>query len=276
MNQKRILIMALLPILLGVGIMAYVIFQQSDEEPITTTEEVAMEEEEGPMPWYFFVLIVLLPLGIMYFSFKNVFKYFLTGSKRKEILAKGRPAKAKIVNLGESGKGTVTVNNQPFVTMTLEVIDGDKPPYKVKLQTIVSRLALPQFQPGAIVPIKIDLNDSNNIVIDPSGAGMEGGNRPTYGTGAWTDEDKKLVAEKGIVGEAKILKIEDTGESKDFNPIVKMTYEVKAENIEPYTLSKELPMPSKAAQFTKSFVGKTVPAKIHPENKEKVIMEFNP
>jgi hypothetical protein len=55
-----------------------------------------------------------------------------------------------------------------------------------------------------------------------------------------------------------------------------MTYEVKVENKEPYTLTKKLPMPSKAAQFSKTFIGKTVPAKIHPEDKEKVSLEFNP
>jgi hypothetical protein len=55
-----------------------------------------------------------------------------------------------------------------------------------------------------------------------------------------------------------------------------MTYEVKAENKEPYTLTKELPMPTKAAKFTESFIGKTVPAKIHPKDREKVILEFNP
>jgi len=255
---------------------AYFFSTQPAEEPATVAEEEFMAEEESPVPWYFIVFMVIVPLGITYFAFKNLFKYFLAGSKRKEILAKGRPAKAKIVNLGESGKGIVTVNNQPFVTMTLEVMDGDKPPYKVKLQTIVSRLALPQFQPGAIIPIKIDLKDPNNIVIDSGGQAIEGAKKPTYDSGTWTEEDKKLVAEKGIIGEAKILKIEDTGESKDFNPVVRMTYEVKAENIEPYTLSKELPMPSKAAKFTKSFIGKVVPAKIHPENKEKVILEFNP
>ena len=277
MNQgKRLIIMMLLPLIISIVVFAILMMQEPEEEPMTATEEVAMEEEESDIPWYFIVLIFAVSFGVMFFAFKNVFKYFLAGSKRKEILAKGRPAKAKIVNLGESGKGTVTVNNQPFVTMTLEVMDGDKPPYKVKLQTIVSRLALPQFQPGAVISIKIDPKDPNNVVIDSGGQVTGGEKMPTYESGAWTEEDKKIVAERGIKGKAKILNIEDTGKSKDFNPIIRMTYEVKVENKEPYTLSKELPMPSRAAQFNKTFIGKTVPATIHPENKEKVILEFKP
>lgn len=271
----KILIAALIPLILGLVMFAYMYFQQPEEEPMTATEEIAAQEEGEDVPWIFIVLIVAFTFGITFFSFKDVFKFFIAGSKRKEILAKGRPAKAKIVNLGESGKGIVTVNNQPFVTMTLEVMDGDKPPYKVKLQTIVSRLALPQFQPGAMIPIKIDPNDPNNIVIDSSGA-VEGAEKPTYSSGSWTEEDHKALKERGIIGSAKIIKIEDTGESKDFNPVVRMTYEVRAENIEPYTLTKKLPMPSKAAQFAKTFIGKTIPAKIHPDDREKVSLEFNP
>ena len=39
----------------------------------------------------------------------------------------------------------------------------------MKLKTIISRLDIPQFQPGNFIAVKVDLNDKMKIVIDPEG-----------------------------------------------------------------------------------------------------------
>ena len=92
----------------------------------------------------------LLPIIIMVISFKSFFKYLSSKGDRKRILVNGRPARAKIIELGESGSGAVTINNQPFVSLKLEVYDGSSSPYQTEIKTVISRLDIPRFQPRAV------------------------------------------------------------------------------------------------------------------------------
>ena len=123
--------------------------------------------------------------------------------------------------------GVMTINDQPYLNLKLEVHDEGRTPYPVSLDTIVPRAAVPQFQPGANIPIKIDPDDPQNVVIDwKRGIGPAGPanvSKPTVGNvDQWTSSDNQLLDQQGIDGTAKMLAIEDTGQSKDFNPVVKI------------------------------------------------------
>lgn len=88
------------------------------------------------------------------------------GFNTRRILRKGRPATAVVKRIGESSQGgVITVNDQPYLNLVLEVNDGARTPYEVSFDTIIPRYAVPQFQPGAIIPIKIDPNDPEQIAI---------------------------------------------------------------------------------------------------------------
>ena len=253
-------------------------FDSSDSSSSLDSENLNdSDTEESSPPLVIILIMILVPIGITFFAFKGLFKHFAGGKERKRILAIGRPARAKIISLGESGRGVVTVNNQPFVSLKLEIYDGNKPPYQVEIKTIIARLDIPRFQPGVMLGVKIDPQNPQNVAIDPAGEGLgnEGG-RPRFGGEDWSKQDRELMAKEGINGEAKILNIEDTGESKDFNPIAKITYEVHIKGKSPYKLSKRIALPTKGVNLVKTFVGKNVPVKVHPYDSNKVELKFNP
>ncbi|MGD8717345.1 MAG: hypothetical protein PVH29_00855 [Candidatus Zixiibacteriota bacterium] len=89
------------------------------------------------------------------------------GPRARRILEHGRPARATVRSIGESSLGgTTTVNDQPYLGLTLEVDDGTRPPYVVQLDTIIPRAIVPQFQPGSVIPVKIDPRDPREVRID--------------------------------------------------------------------------------------------------------------
>ena len=80
-----------------------------------------------------------------------------------EIVAIGTSATAKIVRLIDTG---TTINQDPVVDFVLEVRPGEGEPYEAHSKALVSRLEVPQFQPGRIVPVKVDPKDSRRVAID--------------------------------------------------------------------------------------------------------------
>ena len=103
----------------------------------------------------------------MYFLLRPVFDIFRGMSARAKLRAVGHPGRATVVSLGgPSGGGTVTINDQPLLSLTLEVDDGFSAPYVVVLETVVPRYALPRVQPEETIPVKIDPNDRQRVAID--------------------------------------------------------------------------------------------------------------
>jgi hypothetical protein len=103
----------------------------------------------------------------MYFLLRPVFDIFRGMSARAKLRATGLPGRAKVLSLGgPSGGGTVTINDQPLLSLTLEVEDGFGDPYVVAFETVVPRYAVPRVQPGETVPVKIDPNDRQRVAVD--------------------------------------------------------------------------------------------------------------
>ena len=111
----------------------------------------------------FFLLIFS---SVVVFSMGGAFKYFKSGRERKRLMAYGKGAQAKVISIDEASDGTVTtINEQPLVTIELEVQDDNNKIYRVKIETLISRLEIPKLQPGNIIEIKIDPKDKNKIII---------------------------------------------------------------------------------------------------------------
>jgi hypothetical protein len=225
--------------------------------------------------WYIgiWVLLFLLPFivvfGFLRKSMGGLLGGFFGGGKdRKRILSEGRSAEGEIIAIGEnSGGGIMTINDQPVVNLRLRIHDGNKPPYEVSFDTVISRLAVPQFQPGVRIPVKIDPLDPNKVIIDS----QREPDRPVYGN-VGSAEDVDRIKTKGKKGTAKIISVEDTGKSKDFNTIVKMILEVSGPDIKKYSFEKEVPVPTNVA---KMFVpGKTFTCVVDPENPESVMLDM--
>ena len=68
-------------------------------------------------------------------------------------LARGVPAEAVILKISDTG---TTINNNPVVRLLLEVHPPGQPPFQAETEKLLSRLQIPQVQPGATVQVKYD------------------------------------------------------------------------------------------------------------------------
>lgn len=97
-------------------------------------------------------------------------------SQGKEALAgfQDQMAAGQLANDPDARSGTavikairdtgMTVNENPSVEFDLEVTSGGFT-FPVTHTQVVSRLQVPQLQPGATVSVKIDANDQNKLLI---------------------------------------------------------------------------------------------------------------
>jgi hypothetical protein len=80
---------------------------------------------------------------------------------QQRLMQEGRTGEATIRSIRDTGK---TLNENPEVEFDLEVsLDGFS--YDVTHRQIVSRIAIPQYQPGATVPVHVDREDQSKLVI---------------------------------------------------------------------------------------------------------------
>lgn len=143
-------------------------------------------------------IIMVVVVGIMGTVFWKVLFGPMMLSRR---LAKsGFATTARVVEVHDTG---VTVNNAPQVKMLLEVTPPNGSTYLVETKQLISRLQTSMFQPGSMIPVLIDLNDKNSIVLNYEGSGGASGQTSSYAPnmvtiGPWAgmsqaDAERKLV-----------------------------------------------------------------------------------
>ena len=79
------------------------------------------------------------------------------------ILAIGTPATGTIVRLVDTGR---TINDDPVVEFVLRVVPAEGTAFEGRARGLISRLDVPQFQPGRVVPVKYDPRDRTRIALD--------------------------------------------------------------------------------------------------------------
>ncbi len=112
---------------------------------------------------------VLLAFLIVWWTgplLKPMMSFFGGSLRTRRIRRTGRPATAVVKHIGENSQGgVITVNNQPYLNLVLEVNDGFQAPYEVSLDTVVPRVAVPQLQPGAVITVRVDPADPAAVAI---------------------------------------------------------------------------------------------------------------
>ena len=78
------------------------------------------------------------------------------------LLATGEPAQAQILQLRDT---ETTLNDNPQIEVLLEVRPLNRPTCQVQTRCYVSRLRIPQVQPGAIVAVRIDPQNPSNVAL---------------------------------------------------------------------------------------------------------------
>lgn len=237
---------------------------------------------------WFGILMGVFGLGAVLLDIFPVFGigpggyYFFWGKGRRarKILQSGRQARATLVEIGEnSGGSSVTINDDPYLNLRLQIDDGLNKPYEVSLDTVISRYIVPQFQPGESFPVRVDPQDMQVVVYDTNQAALEGsgivlqGTNPKISGLTRTHEETEAVHKKGIKAAAKITAVEPTGRSHDFKPIVRVNYEVTIPGEMSYIVEAELPIPSHMVEQFKEVIGKVFPARVHPEDRNKISVD---
>lgn len=88
-------------------------------------------------------------------------------STAKELRATGIAAPAEILRIWDTG---ITVNEDPVIGMDVEVRPTDRPPYQAKIgKSLISRLDVPQFQPGKVIQVRFDAKEPGRVAIDMYG-----------------------------------------------------------------------------------------------------------
>jgi hypothetical protein len=80
----------------------------------------------------------------------------------QRLLSVGLPGTATITAVADTG---ATINDNPSVLFDLQVLVDGGDAYPVEHTQVVSRMALPGFQPGATVPVRVDPEDPNVLII---------------------------------------------------------------------------------------------------------------
>ncbi len=145
------------------------------------------------------LIIMVIVVGIMV----SVFWKVLFGPMilRSKLAKSGFATTARVVEVSDTG---VTVNNAPQVKLLLEVTPPNGATYMVETKQLISRLQTSIYQQGSMIPVLIDLNDKNSIVINYEGSGGASGQTTgsyssnTVPSGPWagmgqTDAERKLV-----------------------------------------------------------------------------------
>jgi hypothetical protein len=85
-------------------------------------------------------------------------------AETKRIQEAGVAARARIVEIWDTG---ITVNDDPVIGIRAEVTRADGTTYTATIpKSLISRLDIPRFQPGAVVDVRIDPQDSSKVALD--------------------------------------------------------------------------------------------------------------
>ncbi len=225
------------------------------------------------------ILIVVLTMIPFFGFFKMIFSgggyrmFWGSGKIAQQILSTGREGVATVLSIGEnSGGGVLTINDQPVLNLVFSVKMQNRNPFEVSMDILVPRATVPQLQPGAQIPVKVDKQDEKKIVFDQKR--VTAASKPKVGGKGWTQMDHELVEKSGKEGMVTIIGLEDTGKSEDFKPVVFLIFDVQTAGENVYRVRRELTLQSEMVDKFKSVIGKSFKAKIHPNDKEKVSMDI--
>ena len=84
------------------------------------------------------------------------------GQKAQHLMIDGRVGSATITAVRDTD---ITINENPTVELDLSVVLDGAAPYAVTHRQTISRIAIPSFQPGATVPVRVDPADHSSLII---------------------------------------------------------------------------------------------------------------
>lgn len=101
------------------------------------------------------------------------------GGMPQKLRENGVSAPARILEIWDTGW---TINKNPVIGMRVQVRPGDRPAFEATIEkTTISRLALAQFQPGNVIPVRFDPKDQKLVAVDFESSRRSSASRPSSG-----------------------------------------------------------------------------------------------
>ena len=203
---------------------------------------------------------------------------------------------ARITGLTQTG---MFLNQNPQVKIDMLVQVAGRAPYAVSRKEFVPLIMLGQISPGASLPVKVDPNNANDVVIqwDQSTPTMSGdgdrsetlaqvtsalvgsgmGAASPFATAAQgnysVDQLRDYIRQNGIEGTATINQLTDSGRDVGNDRLMTVQSTVNVPGSEP------METPPTAAMIPigvvgKLMVGSTVPVKVAPDNHNAIVVEW--
>jgi Protein of unknown function (DUF3592) len=105
-------------------------------------------------------IFVLIFVAVFYFAFRAALGPM---AKREKLRKSGAQAEATILEVTDTG---MTINEiYPVIKLRLEVRPPNGQPYQVETKELINRMDIPQFQPGAVVPVMYDPKDPKKVSV---------------------------------------------------------------------------------------------------------------
>jgi hypothetical protein len=106
-------------------------------------------------------ITTVVSLVVAFLIFVAVMRYVrrLSGANLKG----GTPASATIVRMWDTG---ATVNDHPVAGLELDVQPAGGAAYRTSITSMIPRLAAARYQPGAIVPVRVDPRNPQRVALD--------------------------------------------------------------------------------------------------------------
>src|SRR4029079_1305326 len=107
-------------------------------------------------------VLLTLPLALALGACTAMLTHF-GGVMPEELRATGAPAPATVLEVWDTG---ITINDDPVIGMRVRVEPADRPAFEATItKTMVSRIAVAQFQPGAVIPVKFDPTNPGYLAV---------------------------------------------------------------------------------------------------------------
>ncbi|HEY3291005.1 MAG TPA: DUF3592 domain-containing protein, partial [Anaerolineae bacterium] len=84
----------------------------------------------------------------------------------QQLIATGQPAKATVLAYTPTG---INVNgSNPYVSLSLQVMPDARAPFVAQAQGVVAAQSVSKFQPGSVIYVRFDPNDTTRVAIEHS------------------------------------------------------------------------------------------------------------
>ena len=91
-----------------------------------------------------------------------MFDFAKQAQEARRLLQVGRKGLATVVAVRDTG---VMVDENPQAELDLQVAVAGLEPYDVTHRQVISRIAIGSFWPGAKVPVRVDPEDPQNVLV---------------------------------------------------------------------------------------------------------------